>query len=117
MIVNHILDLHPMKGGAMKEKKEKDEKDKSSSEEIVSRRKFLSAGKTVLLGASYVVISVFADKGDAIAAPDRYASCTSGATTVTPPACSSCTACTGCTGCTKWCISGCCISCTKCTSQ
>ena len=85
-------------------------------EEEVSRRTVLKAGKTVLLTASYVVISVFADRVSAHAG-STCSGCTSGATTVTVPPCSSCTACTGCTGCTKVCTSGCCISCTKCTSQ
>jgi hypothetical protein len=86
-------------------------------EENVSRRTVLKAGKTVLLTASYVVISVFADRASAHAA-STCSGCTSGATTVPVPPCSSCTACTtGCTACTKVCTGGCCISCTKCTSQ
>lgn len=96
---------------------EKDKKDVAAEPgEDVSRRTFLRAGKTVLLTASYVVISVFSDRVNANAA-SSCSGCTSGATVVVAPPCSSCTACTGCTGCTKWCISGCCISCTKCTSQ
>ena len=98
----------------MKEKEEKDRKDTNNPEEGVSRRTFLSkSGKTVLFTASYVIISVFADRVNANAA---CSGCTSGATVVYPDRCTSCTACTsGCTGCTKWCTSGCCISCTKST--
>lgn len=102
----------------MKEQKKKDPKKTKKSQEEVSRRTFLSkTGKTVLLTASYLVISVFADKVNAAGGGREYArctGCTSGATTVYPGPCTSCTACiSGCTGCTKWCTSGCCISCTR----
>jgi len=98
----------------MKGKEKKDKKTTEDLDKTVSRRTFLASGKTVLLGASYVVISLFVDRTTAQAA---CTGCTSGSTTVTAPPCGSCTACTGCTGCTKWCTGGCCISCTKCTSQ
>lgn len=97
----------------MKEKEKQAKENIDKPEEEVSRRTFLSkSGKTVLLTASYLVISVFADRVNVNAA---CTGCTSGATVVVPPPCSSCTACTGCTGCTKWCTSGCCISCTRST--
>lgn len=102
----------------MQEKEKKDQKDAKQPTEEVSRRTFLSkSGKTVLLTASYLVISVFSNRGNAQTGSREYArctGCTSGATTVYPDPCTSCTACTsGCTGCTKWCTSGCCISCTR----
>ncbi len=99
----------------MERKEKENRKTGGLPKEDMSRRSFFNySGKTLLLTASYTVISVLGSESKAFAG---CSGCTWGSTTVTPDPCSSCTSCTSsCTGCTKWCTSGCCISCTKSTT-